>query len=264
MGHDDEDGAGRDAGPPLPDAASFVEDELRRRLTKPDYAPPMVPSVALELLDLLRKPEVELAEVIEKLEHDPILASQVMRLAQSPEFATKVPARSLADAGRRLGFRRLTGLAWAAALDAKVFRSASYAVAMEQLRRHSFVVAQLGRLVGKAARVEPDHVFLCGLLHEIGAAAGLIALGELPDAERPPIESVWPALKDIHEPASGLVASLWGLGERFEDVIGNHHDAPATPVDACLVLAEALAHEQGAGLPFCLEPHAPSVERAIE
>ncbi len=252
-----------DTGPPLTEVEATVEGALRARLSREDYTPPVMPSVALELLALFEEPTTEIATVRATLERDPLLASQVMRLAQSPAFATRVPARSLTDAARRLGFRRLTGLAWAAALDTRVFRSAAYGRAMEALRRHSWAVAQLGRAIGQRARVEPDHVFLCGLLHEVGAAAALVVLGELPDAERPPMDSVFGGLRDIHEPISGLVASLWGLGERLEDVLGNHHDAPATPVDACLVLAEALVTEAGAGLPFCPPPHRPSVERAI-
>ncbi|MEO0325536.1 MAG: HDOD domain-containing protein [Myxococcota bacterium] len=264
------DDAVADAGPPLTHAEATIEAALRERFSRDDYTPPVMPSVALELLALMDEPTTEIATVLATLERDPLLASQVMRLAQSPAFATKVPARSLNDAARRLGFRRLTGLAWAAALDTQVFRSPAYGEAMEALRAHSLAVATLGRAVGQRARVEPDHVFLCGLLHEVGAAAALLVLGELPDAERPPLDSVWGALRDVHEPISGLVASLWGLGERLEDVIGNHHDAPATPVDACLVLAEWLAVESGAAPPFrpappfCPAPHVPSVRRSIE
>ena len=263
LGRDEQEASPEDAGPPLTDAEATVEAALRARFAEEDYTPPVVPSVALELLALFEDPATEIATVLGTLERDPLLASQVMRLAQSPAFATKVPARSLNDAARRLGFRRLTGLAWAAALDAQVFRSPAYGEGMEAIRAHSLAVAQVGRAVGQRARVEPDHVFLCGLLHEVGAAAALLVLGELPDAERPPLESVWGALRDVHEPIAGVVASLWGLGERLEEVIGNHHDAPATPVDACLVLAESLALDAGAGLPFCPPPHAPSVERSI-
>lgn len=223
--------------------------ELRSIFSDPLYRPPVLPDVALELIALFRRPDANMREVLETLEKDPLLASQVLRRAQRPEFARRLPPRSLEDAARRLGLKALTALTWEAALDARVFRSPGYGEAMELLKRHSLAVAQVARRVGQHVRVEPEHVYLVGLLHDVGAAATLVALGDRPAYRRPALPVVLDSLSRIHEPASGLVADLWGLPERVSLAVGDHHSA-ATPVSAVVAVADALATEAGAYAPF--------------
>jgi len=234
--------------------ATRLSESLRQTFTKPGYSPPVLPAVALELLALFRRPDVSVDDVIAALEKDAILASRVMRVAETPEYATRVPARSLADATRRLGLDTLTSIVWEVALSSRVFRREGYADAMADVQRHSLAVARIGRIVGARVHVEPEHVFLCGLLHDVGMAAALLALGD--GRDRAPIEAVWSAIGELHEPASGMVTSMWGLPERIAKTVGTHHARTSSPVVRVLKLAEALADEMDLGIDVDPQPAA--------
>jgi hypothetical protein len=85
-------------------------DELKERLLgvfrSPGYVPPVLPRVALELMELTRRADVKLADVGRLLSQDPLIAAAVLRHAQSPVYSRGTPVQSLQDAVVRLG--RLT------------------------------------------------------------------------------------------------------------------------------------------------------------
>jgi putative nucleotidyltransferase with HDIG domain len=139
-----------------------------------------------------------------------------------------------------------------AALHVKVFRVPGYEAAMERLARHSAAVAHVMRAVCRRTSVESEHAFLCGLLHDVGFAASLLALAEDPTWRRAAFEDLKPVLDEVHEEASGLLARLWKLPENIQRMVATHHEpAPGgknEPVNATLVVAEQLVWEAGAGL----------------
>jgi len=88
-------------------------ERLRGRFADPTYQPPLPPTVALQIYELSKKPETPFDDVISLLETDGLLAAEVLKLAQSPEYATRIPPRTLREAVSRLsgsrGSRRSSG-----------------------------------------------------------------------------------------------------------------------------------------------------------
>lgn len=259
--------------PPLPKTrAELVTHHVRVAFAARDYRPPMIPAVALELLQLFRRPDVSLDQVIAVLEKDPMLASEVLQLAQTPAYATKVPARSLPEATRRLGTGALTGLVWETVLHSKVFRCPAYAEAMDRTRNHSLATARMAKEIGKRCRIDRDQCFLTGLLHDIGVAAALLVIGALPERDRLELDIVWDGLAEVHEACSGMVTALWGLPVDIQAVVGFHHPtgrdergAPPPPVTSVVILAEHLMSAAGLGLGPAFDLHSDEiVELALE
>jgi HD-like signal output (HDOD) protein len=228
-----------------------VIGKLRDTFRSPTYRPPVLPSVALELTALARREDIQIKDVLRLLEQDSLIAGGVLKLAQSPLYQRGGQLHSLAEAVTRLGMRTLADLCWSAALNARVFRAPGYDAAMEELRRHSAACAQLARLIGAFVTFPDDYTYLCGLMHDVGAAACLTLLGDVPrGTARPPLELVWPAVKDMHQEASELLVRAWELPEDVRLIVGHHHHlrigGKVHPVVATVALADSLASELGA------------------
>jgi len=225
---------------------------LLRLFASPSYQPPMLPGVALEIMQLSQRPNVTFEAVGAVLERDPILAAKVLSIAQSALYAPRSPILSLKQATVRLGLETLRDLVLEAALNLRVFRVPGYDVAMERLSRHSTVTAYLIRALCRKTAVAGEYAFLCGLLHDVGIAACLLALSDDARGGLVPYETLGAVLQDVHEEASGLVTRLWGLPAEIQRVASTHHQLEGgrspNPVNAALIVAEELARALGAGM----------------
>ena len=226
----------------------------------PNYRPPTLPAVALEVLNLSQRPNVSFNDVSKVLERDGMVTGQVLKLAQSPMFAGQSQVTSIQQAMVRLGLNTVRDLVVQVALEAKVFRCKPYAAAMESLRRHSTAVGHISRIVAKYTPFEADFAFLCGLLHDVGVAGALIALNEHAKPEPPPpLLEAWPAVMAVHEQSSELMARHWGLPADVSMVVGAHHQVKIQgyphPVAALLALANDIALTMGQGLQLGTPKH---------
>lgn len=234
-------------------AAEDVLEKLRATFSSPNYSPPVLPAAAVELMQMSQKADVSFAEVRRVMERDPLIAASVLRTAQSSAYTTSGVVRTLDEALVRLGLRTLTSFFMEAAMKLKVFRAPGYEVPMKELAKHSAACAHLARYLARRTSVFDEYSFLCGLLHDIGIAAGLIALSSgAKKGAIPPLAEVWPAVRDAHEMASETVCRTWGLPPDVALVAGHHHECVVGghvhPVAAVVALAEWSATELGHGL----------------
>jgi len=227
-----------------------VSEGLRGVFGSPGYKPPMLPSVALEIHDLSCRPDIDTEKLVVVLEHDPMLAAHVLRVANSAIFRGRDAETSLRSAVLRLGLKNLGEVVFEIALHMRVFRSAEYSDMMEQLRRHSTASGNLCRMLASRVGQDPEHAFLCGLLHDIGIAGILIVLGERRKSE-PALDPVVlsEVVGQIHEDVSGMLVRNWKLPEEVAEVVAHHHGRAAVttaPVlSAVVAIADALASKFG-------------------
>lgn len=233
--------------------AETLIKRLRATFSTPQYAPPVLPVAALDVHRLSQARNVKLDEVLATLEKDPLLAARVLRVANSSLYAG-APLQSLQHAVMRLGMKNLASVVWEVAMNMKVFRCKTYNDPMEQVRKHSTAVAHLSRLVAEQTPIPLDYAFLCGLLHDVGAAAILLLLGERGPVETPPLPSfvLDEVLLDVHAEASQIIAKNWKLPDDLQLVLAHHHavhvGGHAHPTAAVIALAQKLAAEEGAAL----------------
>ena len=228
-------------------------DALTRTFQSPGYQPPMLPPVATELLQLSGRETVHYARLTALLEKDAVLARRVLELCRSPYYCADGPIRSLEAAVVRLSLPKLRDVVMEAALGACVFKTHGYSEAVDRVRVHATAVAHLARAITRFTSFEADSAFLCGLLHDVGLSAALVALGEVAQGERlRPVVDLWPALASLHETVGGSVATLWQLPAEVGMVVRLHHRLKVGevvhPVAAIVTLAESIACEHGYGL----------------
>jgi putative nucleotidyltransferase with HDIG domain len=226
--------------------------ELRQKLLaifrSPQYKPPVLPNIALELTDLSRKPHVSYDDVIRVVEKDPLIVASVLKLAQSPLYGGRTPVQSLKDALNRLGITMLRDLVWQVVMGMRLFRVRNYTSTMERLQLHATFTAYAARIVATRAGIAAEHAFLCGLLHDIGFCGVLIAISESKTPPEP--KTLFAALDKMHMEAGAAMARLWALSPEIVTVIGHHHDLslekpPVSALVPVLCVAEQLSDELG-------------------
>lgn len=240
----------------LDDDVLLDEAELTRRLAAvfeaPGYKPPRLPEVAVEILELSRRPEASLEQFAALLERDALLAGEVMKLVRSPLYAGQAAVKTIQQALVRIGIKNLRDLVLQAALDIRVFRCDAYREPMDRLRRHAAACGHLCRIVCRYTALEADYAFLCGLLHDVGIAATLIALAEGSAKAPPDLIAIWPSLERVHPRAAQKMAELWGLPPDIGLALGAHHQVKIEgfphPLAATVCVADQVAHERGLGL----------------
>jgi len=233
---------------------ALVLKRLQTVFESPTYQPPRLPDAALKLLELSKKSKVDLRQVQTVLEGDALLTAEVLRIAQSAAYAGRArnPVRTLEDALLRLGFGRVTELLLHASLNLRIFRAKAYRKHLDELRQHSVLVAYLARQLSRRTALYDEHSFLCGLLHDVGIAASLIAIADgLGKSEPPHFELIWPAVRDAHARAGATLARLWDLPAEVAVVLQHHHEfevsGHAHPTSAVVALADLVASELGVG-----------------
>ena len=229
--------------------AATLGAELIETFNDPDYRPPPLPGVALELMTLANRDDATIDRIVRLLEQDEMLAGGVMRLIGSPLYAARTRIRSLKEAVVRLGVRTVRDLVFETALNQGVFRLAEYSETIEQIRRHSTVTAYIARIVCRTAKIDQEHAFLCGLLHDIGFAGLLFAVSNIEAEDSPPLIQLWPEIDALHERASGIVTKLWQLPPEIQEVVAHHHHlhtGETSHVAAAINLADQLSERFGA------------------
>lgn len=230
--------------------------ELKSRLLElfrsPSYQPPRLPAAALELLEMTRRPRVNLPEVVALLGRDPMLAGHVLKLSSSAQYSRGSPVRSLSDAVVRLGIQRVTDVFLQVTLETRLFRAPQYSEALQELRRHSTFTAEAARLISQRTTGLDEYAFLCGLLHDVGIAACILALaGPLSDLAPSGFEVAWPCIYDVHAECSRIMARIWGLPDDVCLVLSMHHapmsDGHIHPLAAAVRLADEYSEQVGFG-----------------
>ncbi len=225
--------------------------ELVETFNDPDYRPPPLPGVALELMTLTNRDDSTIERIVRLLEQDEMLAGGVMRLIGSPLYTARTPIRTLKEAVVRLGVRTVRDLVFETALHQGVFTLAEYSETIEQIRRHSTVTAYIARIVCRHAKIEEEHAFLCGLLHDIGFAGLLFAISHVEAEASPSLLQLWPEIDALHEQASRLITELWKLPLDLQEVVGHHHHlhtGETSRVAAAINLADQLSERFGASV----------------
>ncbi len=226
-----------------------IRDLVIKRI--PDI--PALPAAATRVLHLVQDPDIGIGAIMEAIEYDPVLTTEVLRLANTAYFAGPRTVGTLRDAGVLFGTERILQLV----LATSVFPIArqpllGYDLPAGQLIRHSMAVAigaeQMATLCGRPA---PDHTFTAGLLSDIGK----IVLGSFLEVDAQPIVqlangeglSFEVAERQVlgidHAEVGALLLEAWNVPENIIDVVRWHHDPDRLEGDRYAVdLVHAASH----------------------
>ncbi|MAZ65572.1 MAG: hypothetical protein CMF25_00490 [Kangiellaceae bacterium] len=216
-----------------------------------------LPVTLARLQELLDQPHSSSNDIAKVIGSDPGLTANLLKLVNSAYFGFNRSIESLEEAVRIVGTHQLHSLALANSASKLFDGLPSELISMPKFWRHSLFTALYGRLLGKQIQgTDPEHLFVCGLLHNMGS---LILYSELPEEskmcfmqpsyhgmQRAPIEELMIGFS--HADVAAELARLWHLPRRLEETIGNYihpEQSRGFKKDASLIrLAATIAYAQ--------------------
>jgi putative nucleotidyltransferase with HDIG domain len=238
-----------------------LEAIVHKRIATNTLVLPSLPTVALKCLNLIRSPNFAVKDAAAIVEKDPLLAAQVMRVANSAALATREPARTILAALGRLGLDKLRTVLVEASAH-KVFESKDQRIAgaCRGVWEHSLAVAALARdilaLGGGAG--EPDVAYLAGLLHDIGkpvVAALLLEAERMASGGFSPHKGGWiessawiSVIQSTHRKVGVALAEKWELPDAVIKAIrdcGDYDAADRGSAANTVRFANAVAKREG-------------------
>jgi len=140
---------------------------------------PSPPGVALQIIALAQDPNATLGAAAQAIGVDPALSARLLRVANSPLYATRRRIETLAQAMAMLGLNATLSLALGFSLAHGLRGSNGTAKLQDRIWRRSVLMAIASRLLGQQANLKrAEMLMLAGLLQDIGRLALLKALPE--------------------------------------------------------------------------------------
>ncbi len=210
-----------------------------------------LPATTRQLMSLLEDDTAEADKVLEVIEKDPALTSNLLKLANSAFFGVRRQVGGARDALVLLGNRTVVNLAFAAGMgDILQGPLAAYRLDRGQLWHHALSTAlgarQLAGLAGD--RAAGERAFTAGLVHDIGKLLLNRPLRE--HLEQLPVagsmEELLAAETSIlgfnHAEAGGCLGEAWNFPPYLVETIAKHHEPRQAAEQKDLLRAVAAAN----------------------
>jgi putative nucleotidyltransferase with HDIG domain len=241
-----------------------------------DALPPF-PWVAKRLMATVSREDVDIHEVGKLIAAEPVFATRVLQLANSPLFALERQVRTISHAIILLGLDRVKAITFTRALEDFVTPALSIK-ALRMCWQNCLVVALLSEKIARAARMDADFAYVAGLLRDIGRLALLVKYPEpysnllaVSGEQQFDLLMLEKELFDIdHCEAGSWLMEQLPFPADLADIIAHHHDSldhdsfhMVHLVQCADRLADALGFSVLTGVPVS-SATVPTVEEALE
>jgi HD-like signal output (HDOD) protein len=206
---------------------------LERGAESGQLALPPLPEVVLRVRALVEQPDLRIADLEREIQLDPVMATRIVGVANSPFYGAAKPATSIGEAVVRVGLRQTRHLVLALALRSRVLRVPGHDDEVGELWVHALAASLCSQSIAALLGGDPDEASLLGLVHDVGRVAILAALAEVERGSRGQ-QRVTPealdALSDsLHCALGAMLADAWSLSPAVVAAISHHHSPEAAP-----------------------------------
>ncbi len=215
---------------------------------------PALPKAACHIMAVIEDPRTTATRLEKALAMDQALTAKVLRIANSPFYGAARQITTVSEAIVRLGFVTIRNWTLVTA-SRSVFLAPGAGMLYHKIWRQSVLSAMGSQLVAQAAgRVQPEGVFIGGLMQNIGQLVLARSHPELfqeilavsAETGEPYHEVESRVLGFDHGELGALLLREWNLTEDLEDAVRWHHrfdhpDARNARVAAMIALGEEIA-----------------------
>lgn len=241
-------------------------DRIDQIIGADDFSLPVFSDTAVKVRRIVGTEGYNAQDVEKLICSDQSLASEVLRVANSPFYAGLAKVTTVRDATVRLGARQIADLVMLASeRNRYAARDKNIDAMMKRLWRHAVGVALasqwLAKKLGYTDKI--NEAFLGGLIHDIGKLAALKVIDSLKEKEQIhfPAELVLEVIDSVHAAQGYTLARRWRLPENYCVIVRDHHlenPPSADHVLSMVRIADSACVKLGIGL------HAdPSLELSV-
>ena len=228
----------------LVDEEKNLFHEIRRRIAAGQFELPQLRQTSMAVMALANDPSAEIQEIAKLIQADPVLSSQLVKMANSALYSGLEPITSLHDGVMRLGLRALRTMILSASMKGLVLRGKGLTRYAEEVWAQAASVASIARAISPHTNSDGEKAFLLALLHDVGKFPLLAMLAEQARHRKGGVTRalIGKVFARFHEPVGEALAEHWKLGDELVSVAGHHHDFAANedfPTSAAMV---SLAH----------------------
>jgi diguanylate cyclase (GGDEF)-like protein len=133
---------------------------------------PSPPGIALRIIELAQDPDVDLATTADTIAMDMALSARMLRIANSPLYASRRRIDNLGQALTMLGLNAALSLALGFSMVQSLRNGDASSDLQERIWRRSVLSALASRLLGQVMGLrKQEELMLAGLLQDMGALA---------------------------------------------------------------------------------------------
>ena len=211
---------------PAPVPPFGADRDVFHRLSR---LPALRPST-LKLLSISVESDSAIADFEGVFKSDPVLATDLLILANSPVFGVRATVQSIRHAIALLGMERIRSLAFAVAVKGYM-RTGQWGDALQVSWRHSIATAVIAEELGAAEDTSVPLLYTAGLMHDVGRLAlfqvSAEKYGQVLSTEFATIQEYLNLEKLLfgcaHDDAGAFLAGTWGFPTALCDCIRFHH-----------------------------------------
>lgn len=213
---------------------------------------PSPPAIAVRLIELAQDPETDIASAADAIALDMGLSARMMRIANSPLYASRRRIDNLGQALTMLGLNATLQLALGFSLSRALRDDDRHAHLLDSVWRRGILSALAARYLGLSRGMRRvEELMLAGLLQDIGILAllqiqpdtyaGLLGSASSNDELLARERSV---LECSHADVGARLCEEWGLPRYLVQAVA-HSEPPAEPADLferCVALSGHIAN----------------------
>ena len=197
--------------------------------------PPVIPQLLQEMMTSFNQPDIGLDKIAHSIAMDPVITAKVLKMANSAAYSRGQHVESIEQAAIKLGLNKLRSLVIASSLANNFKHEDSFKrennFDISEFWRNSFQVAQIAKAIAKQTKLDPEIVFTCSLLHNIGELliqsalpeeASLIALSQAQGQSR--VEAQHAILSFDFTDVGLELAKQWNFTDTFANAIHQQLD----------------------------------------
>lgn len=207
---------------------------------------PSLPSIAIQVLELAQKPEVDIAEIARIISKDPALSGKILRTVNSSFYGRSQHVSTISHALVILGLQSVKTLVLGFSLVTNLSKSKSKGFKHLTYWKRSIYAATAARTIAaKMNLVQQEEAFLAALLKDIGMLVLDQVLGqeygdicEKSATHLDLVKNEEAALQMNHAEVGGIIADQWKLPPVLSQPITYSHNSAAVPDPALKKLCE--------------------------
>jgi len=236
----------------------LMANVLLKRLVSQMQSLPCLPSLYVELVDELGKPDPSIKVIGETISKDVAMTAKILQLVNSPFFGICKRVSSPAEATSLLGLDIVRSLVLSIHVFSQFNQASVPGMPLEKLWSHSLQVGQYAKQIARAENQDrriADDAFMAGVLHDTGK---LILASNFSDWYNQAIslskekqESLAVLETELFGTSHGEVGAyllgLWGFSHPLIEAVAFHHHPSRSPDGGFSLLtavhvANAFAH----------------------